>query len=310
MRVLLAGATGVIGRAMLPLLVREGHQVTALVRDAHGERFVAAQGAQAVTGDALDRDGLHAALRQARPEVVVHQLTGLRSPDPADPFAVTDRLRTEGTANLLSAAVATGVRRVVAQSVAFAYEPQGGLLKTEDAPLLSSAPAAFQRTFDAAADLERQVSAAPLEGVVLRYGLLYGPGTWYAPDGQIGQAVLAGSMPVIGDGTGLYSFLHAHDAATAAVAAVGTGPAGVFNVVDDEPVPGAQWLPAYAQALDAPAPARVDPKDALAEAGWFAVYQMTQQRGASNAFAKAALGWQPTFATWRDGLLADSSGRG
>ena len=305
MRILVAGATGVVGRPLTGALRARGHHVSALVREESRER--APEADTLVVADALDREALLAAVTEARPEVVVHQMSALREmfDNPVEAFTTTARLRTEGTANLIAAARAAGARRLVAQSVAFAAAPAGATVVDEDVPLWVDAPdPGWAATVQAVADLESQVlGAAPdVSGVVLRYGTLYGPGTAYARTGATARFVLAGRMPLPEGGAGVTSFLHVEDAVGAAVTAVESEATGVFHITDDEPAPAAQWLPHYAQVLQAPQPPSVPVESAPRLLGWFAAHQLTAAAGASNARAGTELGWKPLRPSWRDGL--------
>lgn len=307
MKVFVAGATGVIGRALLPRLIDAGHEVAGMTRDPSKAQGLVEIGAEPVVCDVYDADGLHAAVREASPEAVVHQLTAL--PDAIDPrrfaeqLAATDQIRVEGTRNLVLAAQQAGARRMVAQSVAFMYEPEGGPVKSEDDPLWLDAPREARRTIEAIASLEQQVSSADgIEGVVLRYGYFYGPGSAYAPDGSVAEMVRARQFPIAGGGTGVFSFIHVDDAAAATVAALERGRPGIYNIVDDDPQRLCDWLPEYAAALGAPPPRRVPGFLARLLAGRYGHYMMTRLRGASNERAKAELGWSPRFARLQDGL--------
>ncbi|MGX1564739.1 NAD-dependent epimerase/dehydratase family protein [Streptomyces sp. NPDC055506] len=302
MRVLVAGATGVVGHPLAGALRARGHQVSALVRDASRAPDVG----EAVVADALDRASLLPAVAAARPDVVVHQMTALRllRDDPAGAFERTARLRTEGTAHLVEAARAAGARRLVAQSIAFAAAPEGPPVLDEDAPLHMDAPdPGWAATVRAVAELERLVlNDAGLSGLVLRYGTLYGPGTAYARTGGTGQRVLAGKLPLPEGGPGITSFLHVQDAVAATVAAVESEATGVLHITDDEPAPAAAWLPHYARELGAPAPRTVPAAMAPRLLGWFTAHQLTAARGASNDRARTTLGWKPLRPSWRDGL--------
>ncbi|WP_055710855.1 NAD-dependent epimerase/dehydratase family protein [Streptomyces torulosus] len=303
MRILVAGATGVVGHPLVGALRERGHEVSALVRKEARDRAPDADGV--VVADALDRAALLSAVSAARPEVIVHQMSALRllPDDPPAAFAQTARLRTEGTANLIAAARAAGARRLVAQSIAFAAAPAGEPVLDEDAPLYVDAPdPGWAATVGAVAELERQVLGADLEGVVLRYGTLYGPRTAYARTGGAAQAVLAGQLPLPGGGSGIMSFLHVEDAVGAAVAAVEADATGVFHVTDDDPAPAAQWLPHFARALAAPSPRTVPAALAPRLLGWFMAHQLTSAHGAANDRARARLGWKPVRPSWRDGL--------
>ena len=309
MRVFVAGATGVIGRRLVPRLIEAGHTVTAMTRNLDRARGLAAPGADYVECDVYDVKGLEEVLLKANPEVVIHQLTALpRAIDPRKmevELAPNDRIRTEGTRNLVKAAALAGARRMVAQSISFVYTPEGGPVKDEDAPLWLDAPWPWRRSVEAVAELERQVlSLDGVEGVVLRYGYFYGPGTAYAEDGSVAELVRARQLPIAGRGSGVFSFVHVDDAVSATVMALDHGQPGIYNVVDDEPAPLREWLPVYAKVLNAPAPRKVPAFLARLAVGRYGVYYMTEQRGASNAKAKKALGWTPAFPTWRTGFTA------
>jgi nucleoside-diphosphate-sugar epimerase len=307
MRVFVAGATGAIGRRLVPSLVEAGHDVAGMTRSADKTESLGAAGAEPVVCDALDADALRDAVARAKPEVVVHELTAIPPAfNPrrmAEEFAPTNRLRSDGTRHLVEAAAAAGARRVVAQSIAFAYAPTEGWVKTEDDELFLDAPEPFRNAVAAVRALETSVlGAGDLEGVVLRYGFFYGPGTSYAPDGAIAEQVRRRRFPIGGRGTGRFSFIHLDDAARATVAAVEGGPPGAYNVVDDEPASVSDWLPAYAAALGAPPPRRVPGWLVRLAAGRYALYTMTELRGASNARARERLGWAPQLSSWRQGF--------
>lgn len=305
MRVLVAGATGVLGHALLPLLRAQGHHVTALVRDPAQAGELRAD---AVVGaDALDPAAVLDAVGAAKPDVVVHQLTALRGlagPRPADALELTARLRTEGTVHLLTAARTVGVRRIVAQSIAFAARPADDvpdLSVDEDVPLYLDPPDdAWARTFGAVAELERLLlGTRDISGIVLRHGTLYGPGTAYHPDGAIGTALRRGRLPLAGDAAGVTSFVHVDDAALATARAVAGEVTGVFHVTDDDPATAAEWVPALAARFGGPAPRTVPLPLVERMLGWFTAYQLTGMRGASNARAARHLDWRPTRGSWR-----------
>ncbi|HEY3713535.1 MAG TPA: NAD(P)-dependent oxidoreductase [Jatrophihabitantaceae bacterium] len=309
MRILVAGGTGALGQHLLPQLVASGHDVTALTRSEAKSAAVRQAGAEAVVADALDRESVVAAVRAARPDVVIHQLTALsqiksfRKFD--QEFALTNRLRTEGTDNLLAGAQAAGARRFIAQSFAgWPLERAGSRVKAEEDPLDPSPPANQRRSFAAIQHLEQAVGKADLEGIVLRYGGFYGPGSNMTGDGDIAQLVRKRRFPIVGDGQGVWSFCHLSDAAAATVAAVDHGAPGIYNVCDDEPVEIATWLPDFAQAIGAPAPRHVPTWLGRLLGGEIVVSVMTRVRGASNAKAKATLDWKPRFATYREGFRA------
>ena len=308
MKVFVAGATGAIGRSLLPKLRAAGHEVTGMTRSEERAEQLQGEGFSAVVADAFDAAAVEKAVVAAAPEVVVHQLTSiparLNPRKMAREFEVNDRLRIEGTRNLVAGARAADVRRIVGQSVAFAYDPSGEGLKTEDAPLYETGPAPFDRTVKALDSLETQVrEAGDTEGVVLRYGFFYGPGTTYAPDGDQAKMVKARRLPVVGKGGGVFSFIHIDDAAQATVAATEGSTTGAFNVVDDEPAPWRDWLPVYAQAMGAKPPRRVPGFVARPLAGPVGLYYATRLRGASNEKAKRGLGWRPAHPTWRQGFV-------
>lgn len=308
MRIFLAGATGALGRRLTPLLVNAGHTVIGMTRSAGKEELLRSLGAEPVVADALDAESILAAMQQAEPEVVIHQLTAI--PAQLDlnhfqrDFELTDRLRTLGTDYLVAAAQAVGARRFIAQSYCGSlYAPGGKHAKTEEDPINPHPPAPMRRTVEAIRHLEEAVTGAPaLEGLALRYGWFYGPGTGVGPGGSILEAVRQHQMPVVGGGAGVWSWIHIDDAATATLAAVQRGAPGLYNVVDDEPAPVAEWLPALAEALGAKAPQRVPALVARLAIGELGVFMMTENQGASNAKAKRELGWEPKWKTWREGF--------
>jgi nucleoside-diphosphate-sugar epimerase len=307
MKVFVAGASGVIGRRLVPMLVGAGHEVTGITRSSERTETLRAMGATPVVGDVFDPEALTGALVEAGPEVVVHELTDI--PATFDgrrmetEMAGNDRIRTEGTRNLVAAAVAAGARRLVAQSIAFAYAPTGQGLKTEDDSLFDDAPWPYSRGIQAVHDLEDAVTGTPgLEGIVLRYGFFYGPGSTYAKDGGLAGRVARRRFPIVGRGAGVFSFIHVDDAAAATVAAVERGRPGIYNVVDDDPAPLREWLPVYAVAIGAKKPLRVPKFVARLVGGVYATLVATELRGASNERAKAELSWQPRYPSWRQGF--------
>lgn len=306
MRVFVAGASGAIGRPLVRQLVATGHEVTGMTRRADRAEEIRAAGAAAAVCDVFDRAALTEAVAAARPEVVVHELTALpaaldfRNPDL---YKATNRVRTEGTRNLLAASRDAGARRVVAQSIAFVYAPVGDWVKDEDGPLITDAPGPFGEALEAIFDLERQVLGREgVEGLVLRYGFFYGPGTPYAAGGYFADQVRRRRLPIVGGGSGVTSFVHVEDAAMATVLAVARGEPGVYNVCDDDPAPSREWLPVYAEAVGAKRPWRVPKLIARLVAGGAAAEIATTLRGASNAKAKRELGWEPLHASWRQGF--------
>jgi len=307
MKVFLAGASGVVGRRLVPMLVAAGHDVTGLTRTPAGAEAIRATGAQAVLGDVLDAERVRALVTETAPDAVVQHLTDLPSAlgprGLAKAYAGNDRVRREGTANLVAAAEAAGARRYVAQNVCFFYATEGGPVKDEDAPLLDDLPPPFDRSARVYRRLEATVlGARGLEGLVLRCGWWYGPGTTYAPDGHQAGEIRRRRVPVVGDGGGVFSFVHVDDVATATLAALERGGSGVYNVCDDEPAPVREWLPALAATLGAPPPRRVPAWLAALLVGRFGVRFFTEARGASNVKAKRELGWDPAHPTWRAGF--------
>lgn len=308
MRVFVAGATGAIGRQLVPRLVAAGHEVHGMTRSESKQAMLGDLGAVPVVADALDRDQVARAVGAARPDVIIHQLTAigeldLRHFDRA--FALTNRLRTEGTDHLLAAGQAVGVRRFVAQSYFGAYARTGGPVKTEEDPLDPSPAPDMRETVAAIRHLEEAVLGAGwTDGIVLRYGGFYGPGTSLAPGAEQVELIRRRKFPLVGDGGGVWSFIHAADAAEATVAAVERGRRGVYNIVDDDPAPVAEWLPALAREIGAKKPMHVSRFVGRLFAGEVGVVMMTELRGASNAKAKRELGWRPAHPSWRRGFTA------
>jgi nucleoside-diphosphate-sugar epimerase len=309
MKVFVAGATGALGKQLVPLLVASGHDVVGMTRTEAKRDQLRSVGAQPVVADALDADAVGRAVGEAEPDVIVHQLTAIppsinmRRFD--SEFALTNRLRTEGTDHLLSAGQALGVKRFVAQSNAGLYARTGGPIKREDSPLDHDPPPPMRRGLAAIRHLETAVTGAHwTEGVVLRYGWFYGPGTSIAldPPGSQVELLRKRQFPIVGRGTGTWSFIHIEDAATATLAAVEGGPAGTYNVVDDEPAPVSEFLPVLAAAVGAKRPPRVPRWVGRLAAGEWAVVAMTEIRGASNDKAKRELGWQLRYPSWRQGF--------
>ena len=308
MKVFVAGASGAVGRRLVPLLVAGGHDVTAMTRSEEKVGLLRSLGAEAVVADGLDRGAVMQAVARAEPEVVVHQmtaLTGIKSFKRFDDeFALTNRLRTQGLDHLLDAARTTGARRLVVQSFGnWNYERTGDRPKTEDDPLDPTPPGNQRRSLDAIRYLERTVLEADgLQGLALRFGNFYGPGTGFALDGDLVRLVRKRRLPIVGAGSGIWSFVHVDDAATATIAAIGQGQPGTYNVVDDDPAPVAVWLPELARAVGARPPFRVPVWLGRLAIGDVGVSLMTQIRGASNEKAKRELGWSPRYRSWRDGF--------
>jgi nucleoside-diphosphate-sugar epimerase len=309
MRVFVAGATGAIGRQLVPRLVAAGHEVHGMTRSESKQATLHELGAVPVIADALDPDQVAEAVGTARPDVIVHELTAIGALDMRHfdrDFALTNRLRTEGTDYLLSAGQAVGVRRFVAQSAVYGfYARTGGAVKREEDPLDPSPPRESRGALAAVRHLEEAVLGARwTEGIVLRYGAFYGPGTSMAPGEEQFELVRKRKFPLVGDGGGVWSFIHIADAADATVAAVEHGSRGIYNVVDDDPAAVAEWLPALAEQLGAKKPRRVPRFFGRLFAGEVGAVFMTEIRGASNAKAKRELGWLPAHPSWRQGFAA------
>jgi 2-alkyl-3-oxoalkanoate reductase len=315
MKVFVAGATGALGRALVPRLVARGHEVVGMTRTESKQDLVRALGARPVVADALDPDAVAQAVASAEPEVIVHQLTALsgkmsirdaRHPERSLPVIMTNRLRTEGTDHLLAAGRAVGARRFVAQSfAAFGFARTGGPVQTEADPLDPNPPAPPRTVVAAILHLEQAVTTIEWgEGLVLRYGGFYGPGTGIslAPDAVMAGPIRKRRFPLVGDGGGVWSFVHIEDAAAATAVAVEHGEPGVYNVVDDDPAPVREWLPVLASALDAKPPRRIPRWLARLMAGETATVMMTEAKGASNEKAKRELGWQLRYPSWRLGF--------
>jgi nucleoside-diphosphate-sugar epimerase len=303
MRVFLAGATGVIGRPLIPQLLDAGHEVTCLARTSERSRALEAQGVETAVADAFDGGAIHEAVVAARPEVLIHQLTAL----PKDmsmrnmrgytkQVEPTNRLRVETTPHFLAAAREAGARRVIFQSISFIVARSAPTVD-ETAPLLDFAPA------NATATMERYVTTAEaLEGIVLRYGFFYGPGTYYAPDGAMVKLVRKRQLPIIGNGEGRASFIHVDDAAAATVHALDHGAPGIYNITDDHPAPQHEWVPELAKLVGAPKPRRLPAWLVRLMAGPYPVALGTVFPGNSNAKARAEMGWEPQWPDWHKGF--------
>jgi nucleoside-diphosphate-sugar epimerase len=309
MKVFVAGSTGAVGRFLVPQLIEQGHEVVALTRDAEKAKQVEAMGAKASLANALDKDELTSAIRQSEPQVIIHELTALARVGNFRKFdeelALTNRFRTEVTDTLLEAARAVGASRFIAQSFCgWPFAREGGPVKTEDDPLDPRPPASFRRTLAAIRHLENAVQGAvDLPAVALRYGMFYGPGTAIARDGSMADLLRRRRFPIVGNGAGVWSFVHVEDAARATVAAVSHAESGLYNVVDDEPAAVSVWLPVLAEAVGARPPLRLPVwlgKLAIGDGG---VSMMTKVRGGSNGKAKRDLGWRPRYASWRRGFV-------
>ncbi len=308
MRIFLAGGTGVVGRPLVPRLVGEGHRVTAITRKPENVSQLEAQGAEAVVCDVLDGERLRDVVHAAAPEIVIQHLTDL--PPDLNPrnlkkaYERNDRVRGEGSRNLVAAAEAAGATRFIAQNVCFLYAPVGSpAVVNEDAPLWTDAPHPFASTIRLHVEMERRITEnRKFEGLVLRYGFWYGPGTSFAPDGYTAEQVRRRRYPIVGAGTGMQSFIHMDDVVETTVLALERGERGVYNVADDDPAPMHQWLPAYAAALGAPEPRRVPAWLARLVVGPFITNQSLHMPGASNEKVKRALDWKPKYASWQEGF--------
>jgi len=311
MKVFLAGGTGAIGRRLIPQLVAAGHEVAATTRFDERGSMLRSLGARPQVLDALDADAVTRAVCDFAPDAVVNQLTQLPqryNPRKLQPwYERTSRLRTTGTQLLLGAAREIGATRFIYQSIAFMYEAVGPPVVDEEAPIALDAPEPFSSMFRATIEGERlALSSDGVTGVVLRYGQLYGPGTYFSRSGDFARQARQRMLPIVGRGEGVFSFVHVDDAASAAVCALEQG-AGVYNIVDDEPVPCREWTPAFCAELGAPPPWRVPGWLVAIAAGRFASETLQNSRGATNAKAKREMGWSPRHPTWRTGFLADSS---
>ena len=309
MRIFVAGATGAMGKQLVPRLVTAGHRVIGMTRTESKQDALSALGAEPVLADALDPEQVADAVALAQPDVIIHQLTAIATLDLRHfdrDFALTNRLRTEGTDHLLSAGRAVGVERFIAQSyTSWPYARTGGAVKREDDPLDPTPAREMRESLAAIRHLEAAVTGADwTEGIVLRYGGFYGPGTSMSPGGEQLEMIRKRKFPVVGNGRGMWSFVHIADAAEATVLAVEHGRRGIYNVVDDEPAAVAEWLPAVAESIGAPRPWRVPRFVGRLLAGEAGAVMMTETRGASNAKAKRELGWQPRHPSWRQGFAA------
>jgi nucleoside-diphosphate-sugar epimerase len=308
MRVLVAGASGAIGRRLIPKLLQAGHTVAGTTRTSAKSDLVRALGAQPVVVDALDAAAVAAAIRDFHPDVIVNELTAiparLNIKDYEREFVLTNRLRTEGTDNLIAAAIQSGVRRFISQSFApVVYARQGSSVKTEDDPMESDPPPALRESIKSIKHLESATLAIRgIQGIVLRYGAFYGPGTAFGEGGSGLEDLRQRKIPVVGNGSGVWSFIHIDDAAEATLAAVERGNPGIYNIVDDDPAPVSEWLPALAAAINAPSPMHVPAFIARFAVGEHGVVMMTEIRGSSNTKAKRELQWTPQWRSWREGF--------
>lgn len=302
MKIFVAGATGAIGRPLIAQLLAKGYQVTALTRSLEKAQTLVEQGVEPAIADVFDPSAVEAVVTHAQPDVVIEQLTSLPKAYTGESMsaaaALNTRIRLEGGANVLAAAQAAGVRRYLRQSIAFWGLPGTGLAD-EKTPLALDASPAVAADARIVSEIERRLLEVPsLEGIALRYGFFYGPGTWFAPDGDVANQVRQQQFPIVGNGDGVWSWLHIEDAAIATVAAAEQGHAGIYLLADDRPLAVREWLPEFARWLKAPPPPKVSMEDALQMAGADAVYYGTQMRGVSNAKAKRELHFQPRSLEW------------
>jgi nucleoside-diphosphate-sugar epimerase len=302
MKILVAGGTGAVGRPLISELRRRGHAVACLTRSAERAEALMSRGVEAIVADVFDGEAVNAALAAARPEAVIEQLTALPPTYTPQSLAAASplnaRLRLHGGANVLAAALACGARRYVRQSIAFWAAPGDGLAD-ESTPLAFDASPAVAADARVVTELESRLSASPgLEGVVLRYGFFYGPGTWFNPDGDVAAQVREQRFPIVGSGSGVWSWLHIEDAAMATAGAVEGGSPGTYLVADDRPLAVHEWLPAFARWVGAPPPPRIPVEEALNTRGADAVYYGTRMRGVSNAKARRELGFRPRPLAW------------
>ncbi|MEH2375944.1 NAD-dependent epimerase/dehydratase family protein [Nostoc sp.] len=302
MKIFVAGATGVIGRPLIAQLVAKGHDVVALTHSSENAQTLAEQGVEPALADVFDADAVKAALVRTQPEVVIEQLTALPKTYTGESMsaaaALNTRIRREGGANVLTAAQAAGVRRYLRQSIAFWGVPGTGLAN-EETPLAFDASPAVAADAHTVTEIERRLLETPnIEGIALRYGFLYGSGTWFAADGDVANQVRQQQFPIVGNGEGVWSWLHIEDAAIATVAAAEQGNPGIYLITDDRPLEVREWLSAYARWLNAPPPPQISVAEALKVGGADAVYYGTQMQGASNAKAKRELNFQPRSLEW------------
>jgi 2-alkyl-3-oxoalkanoate reductase len=309
MKVFVAGATGALGKQLVPMLVEQGHEVTGMTRTPVKGEQIRSMGARPAIADALDPEAVAQAVAGAEPEAVIHELTDLtgtfaRNIDKA--FVTTNRLRTEGTDHLLAAAKAAGARRFIAQSFAgWPFKRVGGPVKTEEDPLDDNPPKPVSQSLAAIRHVEGTVTNADgLDGLALRYGGFYGPGTSLAidPPGELTEMIQKRRVPIIGNGAGIWSLVHIEDAASATAAALERGAPGVYNVVDDDPVPVGELMPELARLIGAKPPRHLPRWVGRIAGGEAGVLMMTEIRGASNEKAKRELGWEPRYPSWRLGF--------
>lgn len=304
MKIFLAGGTGAIGRPLVAALLEQGHSVVALTRSSEKAQTLAKQGVEPAVADVFDADAVENVLRRVQPEVVIEQLTALPRTYTREAMrataALNARLRLEGGANVLAAAVRAGARRYLRQSIAFWGCPGSGLAD-EETPLAFDASPGVSAEARLVSELERRLFENPsIEGLALRFGFFYGPGTWFNPDGDVAEQVQKRLFPIIGNGEGVWSWLHIEDAAIATVSAVASGAPGVYLLANDHPLPVREWLPAFAQWLHAPPPPMISVDEALHTLDADAIYYGMEMRGASNAKARRELTFRPRPLEWLD----------
>lgn len=302
MKIFVAGGTGAIGRPLIAALLAKGHAVVALTRSPEKAQALVEQGIEPAIADVFDSDAVKAAVSRARPEVVIEQLTALprtyTRQSMSAAAALNNRVRLEGGANVLAAAQAAGVRRYLRQSVAF-YAIPGPGLADEETPLALDASPAIAAGAREITELEQGLLGSPnTEGIILRYGFFYGPGTWFNPDGDVARQVRQQEFPIVGNGEGVWTWLHIEDAAGATIAAVEHGHPGIYLIANDQPLTVRDWLSAFAHWLNAPPPPHISVEDALEASGADTVYYGTQMRGVSNAKAKRELNFRPRPLEW------------
>jgi nucleoside-diphosphate-sugar epimerase len=303
MKIFIAGGTGAVGRPLVAELLARGHSIVALTRSAEKAPVLAEQGVEPAVADIFDKEAVREVVRRVQPEVVIEQLTALPKTYTRESMrnaaALNRRIRLEGGENVLAAAQAAGVRRYLRQSVAFWATPGAGLAD-EDTPSALDASPAVAADAEVVAELEQRLLETPnIEGIVLRYGFFYGPGTWFNPDGDVAQQVRQRQLPIVGSGEGVWSWLHIEDAAMATASAVAQGAPGVYLIADDRPLAVREWLPAFARWLNAPPPPQLSIEDALkSDGGADSVYYGVRMRGVSNAKAKRELDFRPRPLAW------------
>lgn len=310
MKILVLGGTGAVGRYLLPLLIQQQHEIISIVRSPEKKRTVEKIGAQAVIADVLNTKELTSVILNIKPEIIINHLTSLASAKGNfrkfdNEFELTNRFRTEVNYTIMSAARLAGVKKIILQSFCgWTFSLKGNHLRTENDPLTSKAPTNFDKTLKAIKSLENLTqSADKVDVIVLRYGIFYGPGTSISKDGLIAIMLRKRFIPIVGSGNGIWSFIHIKDVALSTSIAINSGSNGIYNIVDDEPAPVSEWLPYLAKCVGAKTPRKIPRWLGRLLVGEGGVLMMTGIRGVSNAKAKAELGWEPTFPSWRKGFV-------